>query len=102
MEKKEVKCKYSSKIFNEGIFRFKHHLSRTIYDSEPSVSVPEEIKVLVMKVVSDSKDVSTQKRIMNKLMMVKKVDRVLALARYLNKIYLRCSSYSESTIQERW
>nr|XP_007132560.1 hypothetical protein PHAVU_011G105000g [Phaseolus vulgaris]ESW04554.1 hypothetical protein PHAVU_011G105000g [Phaseolus vulgaris] len=61
MEKK-VKCNYCSKIFNGGIFRFKHHLAGTRYDSEPCVSIPEEIKDLMLKVVSEAKDASLKKR----------------------------------------
>jgi len=59
---KKVKCNYCSKINNGGIFRFKHHLAGTRYDSESCLSVPEEIKALMMKVVFDAKDVSTKKR----------------------------------------
>jgi len=55
---KKVKCNYCSKINNGGILRFKHHLAGTRYDSEPCVSVPEEIRALMMKVVSDAKDAS--------------------------------------------
>ena len=62
---KKVKCNYCSKIFNGGIFRFKHHLAGTRYDSEPCVSVPEEIKVLMLKVVSEAKDASLKKRRLN-------------------------------------
>jgi len=45
---KKVKCNYCSKINNRGIFGFKHHLAGTRYDSEPCISVPEEIKALMM------------------------------------------------------
>jgi len=60
-----VKCNYYSKTFNRGIFRFKHHLAGTRYDFEPCVSVPEEIKLLMVKVVSDAKDTSMKKRRLN-------------------------------------
>ena len=59
---KKVKCNYCSKINNGGIFKFKHHLAGTRYNSKPCVSVPEEINALMMKVVSDAKDASTKKR----------------------------------------
>ena len=39
---KKVKCNYCSKINNGGIFRFKHHLAGTRWDSEPCASLPEE------------------------------------------------------------
>jgi len=64
---KKVKCNYCNKIFNGGIFRLKHHLVGTRYDSEPCVSVPEEIKVLMLKVVSEAKDASLKKRKFNSL-----------------------------------
>ncbi|KAG4975031.1 hypothetical protein JHK82_031917 [Glycine max] len=50
---KKVKCNYCSKINNGGIFRFKHHLDRTRWNSEPCASVPEEVKMLMMKVVAE-------------------------------------------------
>jgi len=59
---KKVKCNYCSKINNGGIFRFKHQLAGTRYDFEPCVSVPEESKALMKKVVSDAKDASAKKR----------------------------------------
>ena len=46
-------CNYCSKTFNGGIFIFKHHIAGTIYDSEPCASVPEEVKVVMMKVVAE-------------------------------------------------
>jgi len=58
----KMKCNYCSKIFIGGIFRFKHHLVGTRYDSEPCVSVPEEIKVLMLKVVSEAKYVSIEEK----------------------------------------
>ena len=62
-----MKCNYYLKTFNEGIFKFKHHLVGTRYDSEPFVSVPEEIKVLMLKVISEAKDPSLKKRKFNSL-----------------------------------
>jgi len=59
---KKVRCNYCSKTFNGGIFRFKHHIAGTRYDSEPCVSVPKEVKVVMMKVVAEAKDVSEKKR----------------------------------------
>ena len=47
---KKVKCNYCSKINNGGIFRFKHLLAGTRWDSKPCASVPEEVKMLMMNV----------------------------------------------------
>ncbi|RZB42307.1 hypothetical protein D0Y65_053051 [Glycine soja] len=47
---KKVKCNYCSKINNGGIFRFKHLLAGTKWDSKPCASVPEEVKMLMMNV----------------------------------------------------
>ncbi|WVZ07824.1 hypothetical protein V8G54_021170 [Vigna mungo] len=60
--RREVKCNYSSKIFNGGIFRFKHHLASTCYDSEPCVSMLKEVKVVMMKVLAEAKEASEKKR----------------------------------------
>ncbi|KAH1193448.1 hypothetical protein GmHk_19G054496 [Glycine max] len=62
---KKVKCKYYSKIKKRGIFRFKHHLAGTRWDSEPCPSVPEEVKVLMMKVVAEVANASKKKRKLN-------------------------------------
>jgi len=62
-----MKCNYCSKTFNRDIFRFKHHFVGTRYDFEPCVLVPEEIKVLMLKVVSEAKDASLKKRKLNSL-----------------------------------
>jgi len=62
-----VKYKYCSKTFNGDIFIFKHHLVGSRYDYESCVSVPKKIKALMMKVVSDAKDVLTKKRMLNSL-----------------------------------
>ena len=41
---KKVKSNYYSKIFNGGIFRFKHHIVRTRCDFEPCVSTRKKSK----------------------------------------------------------
>ena len=62
-----MKCNYCLNTFKGHIFRFKHHLVGTRYESEPCVSVPEEIKVLILKVVSEAKYVSMNRRRLNSL-----------------------------------
>ena len=61
-----MKCNYCLKAFNGGIFIFKH-LVGTRYDSKPYVSIPKEIKLLMMKVFSDAKDASGKKKRLNNL-----------------------------------
>jgi len=65
-----MRCNYCSKTFNGGIFRFKHHLTGTGYNSEPCVLVLEEIKVLMMKVASHAKYTSLKKRRLNSLKLI--------------------------------
>jgi len=43
--RKKVKYNYCSK--NETFSYLKHHFAGTGYDSEPCVSIPEEVKVLM-------------------------------------------------------
>ena len=64
---KKVKCNYCSKINNGGIFRFKHHLAGTRWDSEPCASVPEEVKMLMMKVVAEVANASEKRRKLNNI-----------------------------------
>ncbi|KAG5001392.1 hypothetical protein JHK87_022464 [Glycine soja] len=63
---KNVKCNYCSKINNGGIFRFKHHLAGTKWDSEPCASVPEEVKMLMMKIVVEVANTSEKRRKLDK------------------------------------
>ncbi|KAH1229264.1 hypothetical protein GmHk_10G029055 [Glycine max] len=64
---KKVKCNYCSKINNGGIFKFKHHLAGTRWDSEPCASVPEEVKMLMMNVVAEVANASEKKRKLNSI-----------------------------------
>ncbi|KAG4935727.1 hypothetical protein JHK84_049928 [Glycine max] len=64
---KKVKCNYCSKINNGGIFRFKHHLVGTRWDSEPCASVPEEVKMLMMKVVIEVANAPEKRRKLNSI-----------------------------------
>ncbi|KAK7396501.1 hypothetical protein VNO78_17552 [Psophocarpus tetragonolobus] len=59
---KKVKCNYCSKIVSGGISRFKHHLAGTREDCEPCASVPDEVKVVMMKVIAEIKETSKKKR----------------------------------------
>ena len=59
---KKVKCNYCSKMNNGRIFRFKHHLAGTKWDSEPCASVPEEVKMLMMKIVVEVANTSEKRR----------------------------------------
>jgi len=61
-----VRCNYCSKTFIRGIFRFKHHLVGIRYDSEPCVSIPEEISFNVESCFN-AKDASLKKRRLNSL-----------------------------------
>ena len=64
---KKVKCKYCSKIVSGGVFRFKRHLAGTREDSEPCATVPDEIKLLMMKIVVESKATKEKKRRLNSI-----------------------------------
>ncbi|KAH1193083.1 hypothetical protein GmHk_19G054192 [Glycine max] len=64
---KKVKCNYCSKINNGGIFRFKHHLAGTRWDSEPCASLPEEVKMLMMKVIAEVANASERRRKLNSI-----------------------------------
>ena len=48
-----VKCKYFSKTVSGGVFRFKRHLVGTRKDSESYATFPDEIKLLMMKIVAE-------------------------------------------------
>jgi len=50
-----------------GIFRFKHHLAGTRWDSEPCASVPEEVKMLMMKVVANVANASEKRTKLNSI-----------------------------------
>ncbi|KAL5178843.1 hypothetical protein HKD37_01G000279 [Glycine soja] len=64
---KKVKCKYCSKIASGGVFRFKRHLVGTRKDSEPYAMVSDEIKLLMMKIVFESKARKEKKRRLNSI-----------------------------------
>ncbi|KAH1198308.1 hypothetical protein GmHk_18G051916 [Glycine max] len=64
---KKVKCNYCSKINNGGIFIFKHHLVGTRWDSKPCASVPEEVKMLMMNIVSEVANASEKRRKLNSI-----------------------------------
>ena len=48
-----------------GVFKFKRHLVRAREDSEPYDMVPDEIKLLMMKIVVESKATKEKKRRLN-------------------------------------
>ncbi|KAG5059744.1 hypothetical protein JHK87_000773 [Glycine soja] len=54
-------------INNGGIFRFKHHLAGTRWDSKPCALVPEEVKMLMMKVVAEVANASEKRRKLNSI-----------------------------------
>ncbi|KAL5141500.1 hypothetical protein HKD37_09G024839 [Glycine soja] len=64
---KKVKCKYCSKIMSGGVFRFKRHLAGTREDSEPCAIVSDEIKLLMMNIVAESKATKEKKRRLNSI-----------------------------------
>ncbi|KAH1256859.1 hypothetical protein GmHk_03G006933 [Glycine max] len=64
---KKFKCNYCSKINNGGIFRFKHHLVGTRWDSKSCASVPEEVEMLMMKVVAEVANASKKRRKLNSI-----------------------------------
>ncbi|KAH1253805.1 hypothetical protein GmHk_04G010378 [Glycine max] len=64
---KKVKCKYCSKIVSGGVFRFKHHLAGTREDFEPCATVRDEINLLMMKIVAESKATKEKKRRLNSI-----------------------------------
>ena len=50
-----------------GVFRFKRHLAGTREDSEPCATVTDEIKLLMMKIVVESKATKEKKRRLNSI-----------------------------------
>ncbi|XP_047340225.1 uncharacterized protein LOC124943798 [Impatiens glandulifera] len=59
---KKVKCKFCSKIFSGGIYRFKHHLACTHKDAEPCISVPDDVKLNVREFLSKNDEAKQRKR----------------------------------------
>ncbi|XLR32891.1 hypothetical protein HN51_052823 [Arachis hypogaea] len=59
---KKVKCNYCSKTISRGIYKFKHYLAGTKENSEPCASVPEEVKVVMLKICVEAKEASLKKR----------------------------------------
>ena len=64
---KKFKCKCCSKIVSGGVFLFKRHFAGTREDSEPCAMVPDEIKLLMMKIVAESKATKEKKRRLNSI-----------------------------------
>ncbi|CAN1787109.1 hypothetical protein LINPERHAP1_LOCUS17501 [Linum perenne] len=50
-DSKKTKCKFCSKVFSGGIFRFKHHLARTKENVEPCLSVPDDVRKQMLDVL---------------------------------------------------
>ncbi|KAG5042566.1 hypothetical protein JHK87_006481 [Glycine soja] len=83
---KKFKCNYCSKINNGGIFRFKHHLVGTRWDSKSCASVPEEVEMLMMKVVAEVANASKKRRKLNSIHEEDKVDDQCAEFQYTSAI----------------
>ncbi|CAN1153510.1 hypothetical protein LINPERPRIM_LOCUS14744 [Linum perenne] len=50
-DSKKTKCKFCSKVFSGGIFRFKHHLTRTKENVEPCLSVPDDVRKQMLDIL---------------------------------------------------
>ncbi|CAN1132635.1 hypothetical protein LINPERHAP2_LOCUS7153 [Linum perenne] len=50
-DSKKTKCKFCSKVFSGGIFRFKHHLARTKENVEPCFSVPDDVRKQMLDIL---------------------------------------------------
>ncbi|CAN0906380.1 hypothetical protein LINGRAHAP2_LOCUS24214 [Linum grandiflorum] len=48
---KKTKCKFCSKVFSGGIFRFKHHIAKTKENVEPCLSVPDDVKLKMLQLL---------------------------------------------------
>ena len=48
---RKVKCKYCSKVYSGGIYRFKHHLACTKENVECCMSVPDDVKKQMLSIV---------------------------------------------------
>ncbi|CAN0912636.1 hypothetical protein LINGRAPRIM_LOCUS566 [Linum grandiflorum] len=48
---KKTKCKFCSKVFSGGIFRFKHHIAKTKENVEPCLSVPADVKLKMLQLL---------------------------------------------------
>ena len=64
---KKVKCKYCSKIVSGGVFIFKRHLAGTREYSKSCATVLDEIKLLMMKIVAESKAAKEKKNRLNSI-----------------------------------
>jgi len=62
-----VSCNYSSKTFNVKIFKFKHRFVGTRHYSKPSLLLPNETEVLMMKVVLHAKKAFMKRRMLNNI-----------------------------------
>ncbi|KAF7826537.1 uncharacterized protein G2W53_017701 [Senna tora] len=51
---RKVECKYCSKIYMGGAYRFKHHLACTSNNVEPCVFVPDDFKKEMLTIVVKS------------------------------------------------
>ncbi|XP_042441219.1 uncharacterized protein LOC122026547 [Zingiber officinale] len=59
---KKVKCKYCDKTFNDGIFRFKHHLAGTHRDVEPCLTVSDNVKNKMQSIVDKLAKVADKRK----------------------------------------
>ncbi|CAN1125323.1 hypothetical protein LINPERPRIM_LOCUS31624 [Linum perenne] len=50
-DSKKTKCKFCSKVFSGGIFRFRHHLARTKENVEPCLSVPDDVRKQMLDIL---------------------------------------------------
>lgn len=44
------------------MFRFKHHLVRSKEDCEPCALMPEEVKVVMLKIIVEGREASKKRR----------------------------------------
>lgn len=68
-------------------FRFKHHIAGTAEDFEPYARVSDEIKLLMMKIITKSKVIKEKKRRLNS------TDNILGLKYLVMILYIRILIY---------
>ncbi|XP_052176679.1 uncharacterized protein LOC127790982 [Diospyros lotus] len=62
---RKVQCKFCSKIFSGGIFRFKHHLACTHKNVEPCLKVPDDTRKEIL--VKNAKATEQKRMIINSI-----------------------------------
>ncbi|CAN0904196.1 hypothetical protein LINGRAHAP2_LOCUS22955 [Linum grandiflorum] len=50
-DSRKTKCKFCSKVYSGGIFRFKHHLAKTQENVEACVQAPDDVRLKILQLL---------------------------------------------------